>query len=123
MFMGGTGGGSLSGGVIAGGGNVCFYRTVCGFLGYGFAGGIGGEFGGGLGKLCSGTYKSVGVFGVGGDAVITGGSVSSGGDDVSGGLGFGGFGGGSAGGVMSCVTELSCLNPCEDEPCEKKQKQ
>jgi hypothetical protein len=111
IAMGGTGGGSYSAGAIAGGGNACFYQTSCGYLGYGFAAGAGFEAGVGIGKLCSGTSRSVGAFGLGGDGFITGGSVSSSGNDLSAAAGFGGFGGGSAGGVMGCVTKLFCLNP------------
>jgi RHS repeat-associated protein len=73
----GTGGGSLSAGVIAGGGNVCFYEQVCILLGYGFAGGVGFEGGIGIGRLCSGVSRSVGVFGVAGKGLFGGGSIST----------------------------------------------
>jgi RHS repeat-associated protein len=112
MFMGGTGGMSMSAGLIFGGGNVCSYKTVCGLIGYGFAAGFGPELGVGIGQLCSGTTRSVGSFVVGGEGIIGGVSGSGSGDDLTAGIGLAGPGGGAAGGLMACVTELSCLNPC-----------
>jgi RHS repeat-associated protein len=119
IVMGGTGGMSASAGIVIGGGNVCSYKTVCGLVGYGFAAGFGPEAGIGVGKLCSGRYRSVGSFGVGGDGLIAGASGSGSGEDLTAGVAFAGIGGGSAGGVMACFTELICMKPCDKEPCRR----
>lgn len=118
MGFGGTGGGSVSAGIITGGGNVCYYEQACVLLGYGFAAGAGFEAGIGVGQLCTGVYRSVGGFGVLGRGLISGGSIMTSGSDVSGGAGFGGVGAGAAAGGMGCITRLTCLNPCQEDPCE-----
>ena len=112
MGMGGTGGGSLSGGVVVGKDNLCFYKTACGLAGEGFAAGAGFEAGVTAdSKLCSGKSVSTGLFGVAGDGLIGGASVSTDGEGVSLGGGSGGkagVGGGEAYGIQQCITVLYC---------------
>jgi len=119
--MGGTGGASGSVGVIVSNENVCFYQKYCGMLGIGFAGGVGIEFSGSVGQLCSGTYRSAGGFAYAGGGGFGGGSITSDGNGIDVGSGFGGIGGGEATGAMGCITRLTCMNPCKDKtkPCGK----
>jgi hypothetical protein len=36
------------------------------------------------------------------------------------GVGFGGVAAGASGGVMGCITQLTCLNPCDDDQYKKQ---
>jgi hypothetical protein len=35
-------------------------------------------------------------------------------------VGFGGVAAGASGGVMGCITQLTCLNPCDDDQYKKQ---
>ena len=114
VHVGPVGGSAESGIAIGSEGAVCYYSRVCGSVGIGVYGSIGGSLGGATGKLCSGSYNSGGFTGAGGLAGAGGTTLDVGPDGgISGARGFGGIGGGGYGAVLNCRYTLHCFNESE----------
>ncbi|MCL4542123.1 MAG: RHS domain-containing protein [Chloroflexi bacterium] len=112
-------------GIIGGGGTICTYVRTCGTAGGGLWGSAGVAASVGSGRLCSGTYTTLGGAGGGGKVFGGGGSVEGATDGSAFSVGRGSFGvaGGAYGGGIGCVYVLKCYNedPCcnhsDDDPC------
>jgi RHS repeat-associated protein len=108
-----------SGVAIGSNGSICFYTQVCGTIGFGLAGSLGGSLGVQTGELCSSEQEADGVFASGGAGIYGGGQATTGSDGSEGvGKGFGGVGAGAAAGRIFCKTRYSCMN--EPPSCKKK---
>jgi hypothetical protein len=97
---------------VGGNGMVCGYVTQCATAGWGHMAAA--RFAGGATvgpQACTGVTPSAGIFGVGGDGIVSGGQISKaldGGTSAS--VSFRSqFGGGAAAGGIACVQYMKCL--------------